>query len=120
MSTRIVVAIAAILIIGLFVRVPGTSTAASPEVASRQQAEHAHEAQKPMGMPEMQKMHEKMMADLKAEQQKLDEMVKKMNSAKGDARVDAIAAIVTQMVEHHRGMAQHMDMMHQHMMKTGK
>jgi hypothetical protein len=120
MSTRVLIAIAAIVIAVVFAQVPGTPVRATPQVASMSQAEHAHEAQKPMGMQDMQKMHDQMMADMKAEQQKLDELVKKMNSAKGDARVDAIAAIVTQMVEHHRGMAERMNMMHQHMMKMGK
>lgn len=119
MSTRFLTVIIATIAMALFAQVSGGSTVGTtPQAAA--QAGHDHQTGKPMSMPDMQKMHEKMMADMKAEQQKLDELVKTMNSAKGDARVDAIAAIVTQLVEHHRAMGERMSMMHQHMMKMGK
>jgi alanine-alpha-ketoisovalerate/valine-pyruvate aminotransferase len=121
MSIRILIVIAAIVGFVLFAQMPvSRSLAAASQGASSAPAGHDHQTGKPMSMPDMQKMHETMIADMKAEQQKLDELVKKMNSAKGDARVDAIAAIVTQLVERHRAMGEHMNMMHQHMMKMGK
>ena len=38
-------------------------------------------------------MQQKMMADMKAMDAKLDALVTKMNAAKGDAKVDAIAQL---------------------------
>lgn len=75
-----------------------------------------------MGMPmqDMMKMHEKMMADMKTEQAKLDDLVKKMNSTTGDARVNVMAELLTEIVRGHRMMGEHMSNMHQHMMKMGK
>lgn len=73
-----------------------------------------------MSMQDMMKMHEKMMADMKAEQAKLDELVKKMNSATGDAKVSVMAELLTEIVRDHRTMGERMDTMHQHMMKMGK
>jgi len=75
-----------------------------------------------MGMPmqDMMKMHEKMMADMKASQTKLDDLVKKMNSAAGEVRVNAMAELLNELVRGHRTMGDHMGAMHQHMMKMGK
>jgi hypothetical protein len=75
-----------------------------------------------MGMPmqDMMKMHEKMMADMKASQAKLDDLAKKMNSATGEAKVSAMAELLNELVRDHRMMGDHMGTMHQHMMKMGK
>jgi hypothetical protein len=60
------------------------------------------------GMPtshaQMTGMHEKMMADMKAMDVKLDALVTKMNRAQGAAKVDAIAETVTAMVSQHKTM----------------
>jgi hypothetical protein len=75
-----------------------------------------------MGMPmqDMMKMHEKMMAEMKASQAKLDELAKSMNSAAGPAKVSAMADLLNELVRNHRMMGDHMGTMHQHMMKMGK
>ena len=75
-----------------------------------------------MGMPmqDMMKMHEKMMADMKASQAKLDDLANKMNSATGEAKVTAMAELLNELVRDHRMMGDHMGTMHQHMMKMGK
>lgn len=75
-----------------------------------------------MGMPmqDMMKMHEKMMADMKASQAKLDDLAQKMNSATGEARVNAMAELLNEFVRGHRTMGDHMGTMHQHMMRMGK
>lgn len=75
-----------------------------------------------MGMPmqDMMKMHEKMMADMKASQAKLDDLAKKMNSATGDAKVSAMADVLNELLRDRRMMVDHMGSMHQHMMKMGK
>ena len=65
--------------------------------------------------------HEKMMAEMKAADQRLDELVTKMNSASGQAQVDATAAAVTEIVAQRRTMRDRMMEMHQgtmsHMME---
>jgi len=73
-----------------------------------------------MQMPDMMKMHEKMMADMKTEQVKLDNFVTKMNAATGTAKVAVMADLLTEMVHEHQMMADRMGAMHQQMMKMGK
>jgi vancomycin resistance protein YoaR len=60
--------------------------------------------------------HEKMMAEMKAADQRLDELVTKMNSASGQARVDATAAAVTEIVAQRKTMRDRMMQTHQGMM----
>lgn len=69
---------------------------------------------------------EKMMADMKAADQRLDDLVAKMNTASGTDKVAAIAAVVTELVTQRRTMRDGMKMqqgMMGHMtehMQTGK
>lgn len=49
-----------------------------------------------------------MMAQMKASELKLDELVKKMNAAKGPEKVDAIAELLTTLVRDHRAMRESM------------
>jgi hypothetical protein len=70
-----------------------------------------------MPMQDMAKMHDKMMADMKADQAKLEELVAKMNAASGTSKVDVMASLLTAIVQNHGKAVEHMDMMHQHMMK---
>jgi hypothetical protein len=51
---------------------------------------------------------QKMMADMKASQKKLDDLVAAMNQAKGSERVDRLAAAVTELVAQHRAMSMRM------------
>lgn len=70
-----------------------------------------------MAMPDAQMagMHEKMMAEMKAIDVKLDALVTRMNAAKGNAKVDAMAELLTTLVGQHKamhaGMAQMQDQM---------
>ena len=66
--------------------------------------------------PEMMKMHERMMAGMKAADTKLDELIKSMNAATGDAKVSAMAQAVTELANQHKTMHGHMGMMHEQMM----
>ena len=68
-------------------------------------------------MQDMTKMHERMMAQMQAGDARLDALVKDMNSAKGEAKVDAVAAVVSELVTQHKAMHGHMDQMHQMMMR---
>jgi vancomycin resistance protein YoaR len=71
------------------------------------------------GMADMMKMHEQMMAEMKAADAKLDALVKEMNAASGDAKVNATAAVVTELVRQQKSMHAHMGQMHQQMMGRG-
>ena len=61
-------------------------------------------------------MHERMMADMKAADAKLDELVKSMNAATGDAKISAMAQVVTELVREQKTTHEHMGMMNQQMM----
>ena len=69
-----------------------------------------------MSMQDMMTMHEKMMADMKAGQARLDDLEKKMNAATGDSKVAAMAELVSELVRQHRGMNERMGRMSQQMM----
>lgn len=64
-----------------------------------------------MGGPKMdparQKIHQEMMKQRAADDAKLEELVATMNAARGDAKVDAIAAVVNELVSQHRSMRAH-------------
>lgn len=72
--------------------------------------------QSPANMQDMMKMHEQMMAEMKAADTRLDALVKEMNAASGDAKVNAVAAVVTELVRQHKSMHERMGQMHQQMM----
>jgi hypothetical protein len=63
-------------------------------------------AQKP-GMGMMAE-RQKMMAEMKVSQKKLDDLVAAMNAAKGADKVDRIAAVVTELATQHRQMGMRM------------
>jgi hypothetical protein len=109
MSARI--AVLASLVVALAV-LPGRGNSrilaqTSPATPSQQQ---------PMSMQDMSKMHEQMMAQMKAGDTRLESLVNEMKAAKGDAKVDAVAAVVTELVSQHKAMHDHMGQMHQMMM----
>ena len=64
----------------------------------------------------MMAQHEKMMTEMKAADQRLDELVAKMNQASGQAKMDATAATVTEIVAQRKTMRDRMMQMHQRMM----
>jgi hypothetical protein len=70
-------------------------------------------------MADMMKMHEQMMAEMKAGDAKFDALVKDMNAAAGDAKVNAMAAVVNELVRQHKAMHERMGQMHQQMMGPG-
>ncbi len=61
-----------------------------------------------MGSGMMDQEHGKMMADMKAADEKLRQLVTKMNAATGDQKVSAMAEIVTQLVDEQLSMHQRM------------
>src|SRR6266496_1859699 len=94
---------------------PGTRLIGGVDLRAQQRAEPSRDPQQP-NMQEMMKMHEQMMADMKAANAKLDQLTQKMDSATGPAKVDATAAVVKELVSQHRAMCDRMGDMHQQMM----
>jgi hypothetical protein len=112
---------AAILAVGAVLAPPLTRAQAAPSAtpAAQQPAARPMAGQAPgAAMPAMPMMgmHEKMMADMKAMDVKLDALITKMNTATGAARVDAIAAALTALVEQHKAMHGGMMQMQSQMM----
>jgi hypothetical protein len=68
----------------------------------------------------MSEMHQKMEAEMKAQDAELDKLVADMNAATGDKKVDAIAAVVSKMVEQRKAMHEKMAVMHMGMMNSPK
>ena len=85
------------------------------------QHQHPQETAKPAAdmsakCKAMMANHEKMMADMKAADQRLDGLVAKMNAASGQAKVDAAAVVVTEIVTQRKSMREGMMTMHEGMM----
>jgi hypothetical protein len=95
--------------------------AAHAQTQARPQHEHQHAPATPS--PDMSAKckammadHEKMMADVKAADEHLDGLVAKMNDASGQAKVDATAATVTEIVAQRKTMRERMMGMQHEMM----
>jgi hypothetical protein len=71
-------------------------TDVAAQVLSAQSSQPREQA--PSNMQDMMKLHEQMMAEMKAADSRLDALVKDMNAATGDAKVNAVAAVVTELV----------------------
>jgi len=61
-------------------------------------------------------MHTQMMAEMKAMDSSLDQKVAAMNGAKGNAKVDAMAAVINEMATHRTQMTARMSGMQDHSM----
>ena len=64
---------------------------------------------------QMAEMHQKMDAEMKAQNAELDKLVAAMNSATGEKKVDAIASVVNKLVEQRKAMHEKMAAMHKDM-----
>jgi len=60
--------------------------------------------------------HDKMMAGMKAADARLEALAQTMTSARGDEKVAAMQALLTELVKNQVEMHHHMAMMHDHMM----
>jgi Spy/CpxP family protein refolding chaperone len=103
-SSIIAIAAALLLSVATFAQQPDKQPA-KPGAASSQ-----------MSMAEMMKMHDQMMAEMKTANAKLDQLVQKMDSATGDAKVNATADVAKELVAQHKAMYDRMGTMHQQMM----
>jgi len=105
-----------ILIVGLisgvaaFASAPTYLRASQTPPASAQHDQHHSEAAAPpaQAAAEQPAGMMAMMAQMKATELKLDELVKTMNAAKGQEKVDAIAKLLTVMVQDQRAMHESM------------
>ena len=84
----------AVLALVVFTVRPGQAQTAPNDTAAMKQGIGAH----------MMADHQKMMAEMKASQKKLDDLVAAMNQASGDDKVTKLAAVVTELVAQHREM----------------
>ena len=113
MTSRLAVASAtvAILLFGV------TNSPLTPATSAfAQQSQPSGRGQQTATMQDMMKMHEQMMAQMKAADAKLDQLVQKMDSATGDAKVNATADVVKELVTQNKAMHDHIGQMHQQMM----
>jgi hypothetical protein len=85
---------AAVLVLIVFTARPGQAQTAHNDMAAMKQGMAAH----------MMADHQKMMADMKASQKKLDDLIAAMNQATGDEKVTKLAAVVSELVAQHREM----------------
>ena len=112
MTTRVALAMVALIIAA---SAWGTSKAEINALAVAQH-EGTTAPQTQQGMPDMMKMHEQMMAEMKANRARLDILTKEMNEASGSQKVDAIAAVVNELVRQENAMYERMGQMHGLMM----
>ena len=113
--TIVTTSIAALLTLvpaGAAVQLSARQQSPSPTV----QQEHSQMPGAKPNMQDMAKMHQQMMSDMKAADARLDQLVQQMNSASGDAKVNATAAVVTELVRQQKAMHEEMGKMHEHMM----
>ena len=104
-------------LLAAFVAVPSDVHGQQPAVQTEQQHDHEHQAagdaqaggataQRPgmmnpnMMNPDMMKM----MSDMKARDAKIEALVQKMNAAKGSEKTDAMAELLTALVEERQAM----------------
>jgi hypothetical protein len=105
----VVSSIAVIALSALSLAVPSTTRLLA---AGQSQAAPPHDhTSPPAPSTEGMKMHQQMMSDMKAADGKLDQLAKAMNGATGDARINAIADVVNELVNQHKSMHARMDMM---------
>jgi hypothetical protein len=95
---------------GQMPQAPPQATTAKAKPASGMAADMAAKCQAMMAD------HEKMMAEMKAADQRLDDLVTKMNAASGMEKADATAAVVSEMVAQRLAMRDGMMKMEHEMM----
>ena len=98
-----------------------SATVASPQSASHEQATppdcaHCRPAQSLRGAPSMATMSKDMMTRMATEDARLEALVADMNMLTGDLKVEAIARVLTMLVERQATMHKHMMDMHRRMM----
>lgn len=119
MPTRIaaLTTLLVVLVIAPGARRSGLIAQTQPATAPQQQQQPPQQQPPPqMSMQDMTRLHDQMMEQMKAGDAKLDALVTEMNAAKGEAKIDAVAAVVSELVAQQKTMHGHMGQMHQMMM----
>jgi hypothetical protein len=86
--------------------------ARAQQASTHEQHQHSQPAQQPDGMMD----HQKMMADMKAADDRLQALADKMTTAHGEDRIRAIQDVVSELVKNQVAMHERMAMMQQQMM----
>jgi hypothetical protein len=108
MTSRIAILAVLSLFAGFFVSSPAHLHGQQPPQAEDEQHHPGTTDQPAQAQPGQQASMMKMMATMHANDQKLDDLVKKMNAAKGNAKVDAMAELLTTLVQDRRAMHESM------------
>ena len=114
MSTRVALITAVLMVVSVdpWAARPGLNAAETQQNPSAQQPAQ----QPPSNMAAMMKMHEQMMAEMKANDARLAALVKEMNAATGSATIDAVRSVVNELARQHRAMYERMGQMDQQQM----
>jgi hypothetical protein len=113
MNTGIVIAVGATVLTSIYLIHAQPAGRAEAALVAAEQTQPAQQQQPRMA--NMQAMHDQMMAELKAADARLDQLVADMNLATGDAKVAALAQTVTELARQQKAMHAHMAMMGMHM-----
>lgn len=116
MLTRAALVTAMSAILALSVEIAQFGVGSAHATPQQNPTAQGAQAQPQPDMAEMMKMHEQMMAEMKAGDAKLDALVKDMNAAAGQPKVNAMAAVINELVRQHKAMHDRMGQMHQQMM----
>jgi hypothetical protein len=113
MTSRIAIFAVLSLFAGLSVLAPARLHGQQPSQGEQHEQHHPGAADQapPAAAGDQQASMMKMMAMMRANDQKLDDLVKKMNAAKGNAKVEAIAELLTTLVQDRRTMHESMSKM---------
>ena len=107
--TRRTLSVAALaIVVGLF-------AGAGRNAAAQQSHDHSGTPAAAQATPERMKMHEQMMTAMKAREEKLNTLVKTMDGATGNAKIETMATIIRELVRDQQDMHGRMVEMHQHM-----
>jgi len=104
--------LAAIVAVALPFAIVSAEDTAKPEAADQKNDQNSNQ----MGMMDMGKGQ--MMSSCKDQDAELDKLVAEMNSASADKKVDAIAAVLTKLVEQRKAMHEQMQTMMAENMKA--
>ena len=112
MRSRIAILAVLSLFAGLFVSAPARLHGQQPSQGEQHEQHHPGATdQAPPAAGDQQASMMKMMATMHANDQKLDDLVNKMNAAKSNAKVEAIAELLTTLVQDRRTMHESMSNM---------
>lgn len=111
-----------VILVGLTVLPFVAATGVGAQQSQEERPRHQHGQHSMMSQPvsqqcqEMMAMHEKMMSEMNASQEKLDKLMADMEAAQGDAKVQAMEAVVEELVAQRKAMTSRMRSMQPRMM----